>query len=110
METALAGKQNVISDLANIREGAEKGKTALQPIQNITYEELVALRDSSSLVAGMQYRITDYICTTTTEGTKSAEHVFDIIVTADNESTLNEVARAIQHEGDTYFADCDLNA
>ena len=23
---------------------------------------------------------------------------------------LNEEARAIQHEGDTYFADCDLNA
>ena len=157
VETALAGKQNVISDLANIREGAEKGKTALQsftetdpvytadkpnlatkaelntkqntisdldvirngankgatalqPIQNITYAELVALRDSSSLVAGMQYRITDYTCTTTTSGTKSAGHVFDIIVTADSESTLNEVARAIQHERDTYFADCDLNA
>lgn len=157
VETALEGKQNVISDLANIREGAEKGKTALQsftetdpvytadkpnlatkaelntkqdvisdldiirngankgatalqPIQSITYAELVALRDSSSLVAGMQYRITDYTCTTTTSGTKSAGHVFDIIVTADSKSTLNEVARAIQHEGDTYFADCDLNA
>lgn len=228
VETALAGKQNVISDLANIREGAEKGKTALQsftetdpvylkdkpsialksellddnslvhkegdedingnkwfefirtgnfgicqkdnnghsvyfdyqynendylpilrfsseedwatildniadPVDDfqaanknyvdtklatkqdvlitpITYAELVALRDSSSLVAGMQYRITDYACTTTQENTKSAGHPFDIIVTADSENTLNEEARAIQHEGDTYFADCDLNA
>ena len=79
-------------------------------ITPITYVELVALRDSSSLVAGMQYRITDYACTTTQENTQSAGHPFDIIVTADSENTLNEKARAIQHEGDTYFADCDLNA
>lgn len=58
----------------------------------------------------MQYRITDYTCTTTTAGTKSAGHVFDIIVTADNESVLNEDARAIQHDGDEYFANSDLNA
>ena len=79
-------------------------------ITPITYVELVALRDSSSLVAGMQYRITNYACTTTQENTQSAGHPFDIIVTADSENTLNEKARAIQHEGDTYFADCDLNA
>ena len=103
-------KQNTISDLDIIRNGANKGAAALQPIQNITYAELVALRDSSSLVAGMQYRITDYACTTTQENTQSAGHPFDIIVTADSENTLNEEARAIQHEGDTYFADCDLNA
>ena len=58
----------------------------------------------------MQYRITDYTCTTTTAGTKSAGHVFDIIVTADSESVLNEDARAIQHDGDEYFANSDLNA
>lgn len=145
VETALEGKQNVISDLANIREGAEKGKTALQsftetdpvytadkpnlatkaelntkqntisdldvirngankgatalqPIQSITYAELVALRDSSSLVAGMQYRITDYDFTTTEEDTDSAHILFDIIVTADSESVLNENARAIHHQ------------
>ena len=79
-------------------------------ITSITYAELVALRDSSYLVAGMQYRRTDYACTTTQENTQSAGHPFDIIVTADSENTLNEEARAIQHEGDTYFADCDLNA
>ena len=79
-------------------------------ITPITYAELVALRDSSSLVAGMQYRITDYACTTTQENTQSAGHPFDIIVTADSENTLNDKARAIQHEGDTYFADCYLNA
>lgn len=89
-------------------DAALKGKQ--DTLTPITYAELVALRDSSSLVAGMQYRITDYACTTTQENTQSAGHPFDIIVTADSENTLNEEARAIQHEGDTYFADCDLNA
>ena len=67
-------------------------------ITPITYAELVALRDSSSLVAGMQYRITDYDFTTTEEDTDSAHQLFDIIVTADSESVLNETARAVPHQ------------
>ena len=76
----------------------------------ITYSELKSLRDAGNLVPGTQYRITDYQCTTTQEGTKSAGHVFDIIVTADDESTLNEEARAALHTGDTYFANSNLSA
>ena len=79
-------------------------------IISITYTELKTLRDGGQLVPGQQYRITDYTCTTTAGGTTSAGHQFDIIVTADDESTLNEVARAIQHDGDSYFANSDLNA
>lgn len=97
-KTELNTKQNVISDLDVIRNGANKGATALQPMQSITYAELVALRDSSSLVAGMQYRITDYDFTTTEEDTDSAHILFDIIVTADSKSVLNENARAIHHQ------------
>ena len=77
---------------------------------NTTWSELKGMRDNSQLVAGQQYRITDYTCTTTQLATKSAEHVFDIIVTADDESTLNEVARAVKHDGDEYFANSDLSA
>ena len=76
----------------------------------ITWAELKALVDNSQLVQGTWYRITDYTCTTTQAATKSAGHVFDIIVTADSESVLNEEARAIKHDGDTYFTNCDLNA
>ena len=76
----------------------------------ITYAELKSLRDAGKLVPGTQYRITDYTCTTTQPSTKSAGHQFDIIVTADSETTLNEVARAVKHEGDTYFANNDLSA
>ena len=75
-----------------------------------TYSNLVSLRDSNHLIPGMQYRITDYQCTTIQGNTKSAGHPFDIIVRADSVSTLNEEAFAIQHEGDTYFASCNLSA
>ena len=78
--------------------------------KNITYTELVDLRNNAQLNPGKLYRITDYTCTTTQANTRSAGHVFDIIVTADSVNTLNEEARAVQHEADTYFRNCDLNA
>ena len=76
----------------------------------ITYSQLVATRNAGKLIPGMQYRITDYEFTTTASNTSSANHPFDVIVIADDESTLNESARAIQHENDTYFASNDLQA
>ena len=79
-------------------------------ILSIKYASLKALRDSDQLIPGRQYRIIDYTCTTSAAGTKSAGNVFDIIVTADDASTINEVARAVKHDGDTYFTECDLNA
>ena len=70
------------------------------PMINITYANLVELRNNSKLIAGMQYRITDYVTTTAQENTRSAGHQFDVIVTADNANTLNEVARACKSEFD----------
>ena len=95
-------------------EGIKTVQEVISDIQdkmiNISYNDLVALRNNSKLVPGQQYRITDYTCTTTQAGTTSAGHVFDIIVAADSGNKLNEEARAIQHAGDTYFADCNLSA
>lgn len=79
-------------------------------MKDVTWSELVSLRDNNQLIKGTQYRITDYACTTTQADTQSANHPFDIIVTADSENTINENARAIQHSGDTYFANSDLAA
>ena len=77
---------------------------------SITWSDLKTKRDAGQLTPGMQYRITDYQCTTTQANTKSAGHQFDIIVIADDERTLNETARAAKHEDDTYFANNDLSA
>ena len=64
---------------------------------SITHENLVALRDSAKLVPGMFYRITDYICTTTQDGTRALNNKFDIVVQALSESTLSENAKADRH-------------
>ncbi len=79
-------------------------------VTEITWSGLVNLRTNSKLIPGQYYRITDYTCTTTTAGTKSAGHVFDIIVRADSVNKLNEEAYAIQHTGDTYFTNSNLSA
>ena len=83
--------------------------TVFPNMVELTYSELKTLRDSSCLIPGQQYRITDYITTTTQENTISAGNQFDIIVTADSESTLNEISRACLHDGDTYFSNAGAN-
>lgn len=82
--------------------GGGEGSTSQMMIE-ITHADIVTLRDNGGLIPGMQYRITDYVATTTQSHTQSANHPFDIIVTADSPNKLNEVARAIRHDGDTYF-------
>ena len=78
----------------------------------ITHANLLTLVNNGGLTKGQQYRITDYVATVNTDVYKpdgvgffarSNNHVFDIIVTADSASVLNENARAIRHNGDTYF-------
>lgn len=86
--------------------GGEAAKLAV----SITYSELLALANGGQLTPGTWYRITDYQCTTSQDGTQSAGHQFDIIVRADDASRLNENAFAAHHDGDTYFQDCDLEA
>ena len=89
----------------------------------ITYADLVALRNAGKLATGATYRITDYV--TKINGTydlsalgasgyvhvaKSAEHTFDLIVYAVDESHLSEIARAALHSGDTHFANASIDA
>ena len=86
---------------------ARKSDTELA---KISYSDLKSLRDKSRLIPCQQYRITDYVTTTTQSNTQTAGHPFDVIVIADDVNVLNENARAIQHEDDTYFSNSDLNA
>lgn len=105
-DLATEAKNSLVEAINEVAEGGSSGGGMVE----ITYSELKSLRDNNKLVPGTQYRITDYHCTTSQENTTSADHQFDIIVTADSESVLNENARAIQHEGDTYFANSKLEA
>ena len=108
LNTAL---HNIVENVSKVN-GNELFGTDNIPIgqQSITYNELVQLRDTAKLIPGMQYRITDYTCTTSAEDTQSANNAFDIIVVAIDESHLSEEAKAAHHAGDTYFSNSNLDA
>lgn len=112
LQSKINSKQDTLTagENINIENNVISAISDVKLSLNTTWSELKGMRDNSQLVSGQQYRITDYTCTTTYVATKSAGHVFDIIVTADDESTLNEVARAVKHDGDEYFANSDLSA
>lgn len=90
-EAAMRSSRNEQS-ITEVRESIANISPA--PMVSVTYSELVELRNNGGLIAGMQYRITDYVTTTAQENTRSAGHPFDVIVTADSTDKLNEVARA----------------
>lgn len=78
--------------------GGGDGEIDIDLLVPITWAELKALRDAGELVAGTQYRITDYLTKVDAgDDCTSEQYPFDIIVTADSENALNEHARAINH-------------
>ena len=107
-----SGAEHVIdATLWNSYESPE-AMGLLSGVKNITYSDLVTLRNNSNLAPGQQYRITDYVTTTVQDNTQSAGHLFDIIVTALSNNTLDEEAYAMCSERDTdnYFGTSELNA
>ena len=91
-------------------EYVQIGGSSATPMISITWSELKTLRDGGNLLPGQQYRITDYACTALGDGITVGGNVFDIIVTAEDESHLEEEAFATHHAGDTYFASNKLEA
>ena len=75
-----------------------------------TYSALKSLRDSSGLAIGQKYRITDFVSVFDETGITSANHPFDLIVEANANNRFSEIAIAIQHVGDDYFANQNLGA
>ena len=75
-----------------------------------TYAELKSLKDSSALVPEQKYRITDYETMTKPDEDDyiSANHGFDIVVTALAESKLKSNAEVLLRDGDLYFANSKL--
>ena len=82
--------------------------TTVLPFTPIVYSNLVSLRNNRKLVPGCWYRIVDY--TTVIAGEEVNGHDFDVIVLATGIDTLSEEARARKKDGDTYFANSNLDA
>lgn len=112
-------------ELVLVRMGAGGGGSCDLLIP-ITYEALKNMRDTNQLTPGCRYRIIDYVTKANVDMYNmdwsqidpsqlqylsfSAEHPYDIIVLATDTNKLSEDAKAIQHEGDTYFSDSNLEA
>ena len=99
-------------------------ETPAVPLVEISYSDLVALKTASKLIPGQQYRITDYATIINGSYDLSAfgaqgyvhyaravdNDFFDVIVVADDESHLNENARACRRENSTYAPDAKPEA
>ena len=91
---------------------------------SVTYSQFVSAISGGTLIAGMVYRITDYVTKIHAvydlsmvgqtgaylPYATSAEHPFDLLVTATGTNTYNENVKAMLHTGDTYFANSNLTA
>ncbi len=78
------------------------------PMVELQYSQLTALVTNKKLIPGTNYKITNYVTTTSQTGTASAGIPFDIIVTAISDDTLSEEAKADYHG--TYFSDQNIPA
>lgn len=92
----------------------EYKNTHIESIIELNWVDLQAIKTNNKLIPGQQYRIIDYNTILPEETIENLDcsvgnHQFDIIVTALDSSTLDEKASAIQHDGDTYFANSNLN-
>lgn len=65
-------------------------------IQEVTYSELVTLRNNSNLKTGKLYRIIDYV-TEATNGVTVTGNTFDLIVEAISPNKLSSDAKAVPH-------------
>ena len=86
-----------------------------------TYANFINLKRNRGLTVGEEYRITDYVTKvksdyvpdyinfTTIQCFRSAEHQFDVVVTATSVNSVSPYAKAMGHSGDTYFSGAQLS-
>lgn len=86
----------IIDRIENLQNDIKADSEQYVNMIEVTYEELCSLRSRSKLIPGTKYRIIDYETVTIQENTRSFGILFDIIVTALDNSTLSEDASAIE--------------
>lgn len=86
-------------------EKGDKGDPGISAIPiEVTYEELKNLRDNSKLHPGNEYRITDFVTTTTEDDSYSSMNPFDIIVTALDSNKLSADAKIVGRKGNNAYS------
>lgn len=113
LSNSVSGLSNSISLMSDAIDDIEEEMDNLSLMEEVTYSQLVALKNGGNLVPGMKYRITDYTTAINSDYSSTvsfAGHNFDIVVTALSNNELSENASAVHHSGDTYFANSNLSA
>lgn len=95
--------EQIVKDFSDICTNLYESQENFFNMQQVTYSELVELRDNGELVSGKYYRIIDYIATTNSESNFTPTNIpLDVVVMALTEDTLCEEGYAVKRSGYTY--------
>ena len=98
--------EQIVKDFSDICTNLYESQENFFNMQQVTYSELVELRNNGELVSGKYYRITDYVATANSESNYTPTNVpLDIIIMALTENTLCEEGYAVKRSGYNYTND-----
>lgn len=98
--------EQIVKDFSDICTNLYESQENFFNMQQVTYSELVELRDNGELVSGKYYRIIDYIATTHSESNFIPTNIpLDVVVMALTEDTLCEEGYAVKRSGYNYTND-----
>lgn len=95
--------EQIVKDFSDICTNLYESQENFFNMQQVTYSELVELRNNGELVSGKYYRITDYVATANSESIYTPTNIpLDIIVMALTEDTLCQEGYAVKRSGYNY--------
>lgn len=95
--------EQIVKDFSDICTNLYESQENFFNMQQVTYSELVELRNNGELVSGKYYRIIDYIATAKSGSNYTPTNVpLDVIVMALTEDTLCEEGYAVKRNGYNY--------
>ena len=95
--------EQIVKDFSDICTNLYESQENFFNMQQVTYSELVELRNNGELVSGKYYRITDYVATANSESNYTPTNVpLDIIIMALTENILCEEGYAVKRSGYNY--------
>lgn len=107
-KVSMSSPEGEIEDVVKV---IQNNADTINNLYECAHSELIEMRNSGNLIVNRKYCIIDYVTTTTQDNTRSANHKFDIVVTATSNNTLSEDVKIIRNIDDNdYFAQNDLSA
>lgn len=100
--------EQIVKDFSDICTNLYESQENFFNMQQVTYSELVELRNNGELVSGKYYRITDYVATANSESNYTPTNVpLDVIIMALTEDTLCQEGYAVKRNGYNYSSNAN---